>query len=274
MLANSLWFHYHKSSNWAWSIWDNTFAALRVQVNPEASRDTRYATFLLHVDQHLPGGLDEHVARWFQETGKAELISIDSVCLDEPHTHAPPSRRARCAGDNYNHEGPGLSSMEPRSHLRKRQTARYIFAPPTTSSPASYYLMKDPGSDMVELQRVRARRQDVFCAPHLSLLVGSIPTLVFLEHAQHVPVDLRPRAAALRDAVCGSVEFRQGIYRDLNAVRDAFDKSLQYDSLDECLVEPLMDALRLILNVARTGMVLLRTKSGNPTNEMRQIRRL
>ncbi|KAF8258181.1 hypothetical protein EI94DRAFT_1755363 [Lactarius quietus] len=212
MLANSLWFHYHKSPNWAWSIWDNTFAALRVQVNAEASRDTRYATFLLHVDQHLPGGLDEHVARWFQETGKAELISIDSVAW--------------------------MSLTHTLLHL----VVQGVLATTT--------IMK--GCDMVELQRVRARRQDVFSAPHLSLLVGAIPTLVFLEHAQHVPADLRPRAAALRDAVCGSVEFRQGIYRDLNAVRDAFDKSLQYDALDESLVEPLMDALRLILNVART----------------------
>lgn len=109
-------------------------------------------------------------------------------------------------------------------------------------------------SDIVDMQRVRVRRQDVFCSPHLSLLVGAIPTLVFLEHAPHVPSELRSRAVALRDAVCGSVEFRQGIYRDLNAVRDAFDKSLQYDALDESLVEPLMDALRLILNVTRTGM--------------------
>jgi mediator of RNA polymerase II transcription subunit 12 len=111
------------------------------------------------------------------------------------------------------------------------------------------------GNDIVELQRVRVRRQDVFCAPHLSLLVGAIPTLVFLEHTPHVPPELRPRAVALRDAVCGSVEFRQGIYRDLNAVRDAFDRSLQYDALDESLVEPLMDALRLILNVTRTGTI-------------------
>ena len=43
--------------------WGNTFATLRVQVNAEAPRDTRHASFLLHIDQHLPDGLDEHVAR-------------------------------------------------------------------------------------------------------------------------------------------------------------------------------------------------------------------
>ena len=55
---------------------------------------------------------------------------------------------------------------------------------------------------MVELQHVRARRQDVFCTPHLSLLVGAVLTLVFLEHAQHVPADLQPHAAAHYNVVC------------------------------------------------------------------------
>ena len=44
------------------------------------------------------------------------------------------------------------------------------------------------------------------------------------------------------------------MYWDLNVVRDAFDKPLQHGALDESLVEPLMDALRLTLNVTRTCM--------------------
>ncbi|KAI0248197.1 hypothetical protein BJV78DRAFT_1334324 [Lactifluus subvellereus] len=252
ILANSLWFHYHKSPDWAWSIWDNTFAALRVQVSAEAPRDERYARFLLHIDQHLPSGLDEHVARWFQETGKAELISIDSVAWTSlTHTllhlvvQGVLATTTILKGLVYPLWSHALTSgtADCEAYLR---AAHDIFARLVLSGE------KDWGGDIVELQRVRVRRQDVFCAPHLSLLVGAIPTLVFLEHAPHVPAELRPRAAALRDAVCGSVEFRQGIYRDLNAVRDAFDKSLQYDALDESLVEPLMDALRLILNVTRT----------------------
>jgi mediator of RNA polymerase II transcription subunit 12, fungi type len=254
ILANSLWFHYHKSPDWAWSIWDNTFAALRVQVNAEAPCDARYASFLLHIDQHLPDGLDEHVARWFQEAGKAELISIDSVAwtnLSHTLLHlvvqgvlATTTVLKGLVYPLWNH---ALASGTEECEVYLR-AAQDIFARLVLSGE------EDWGNDIVELQRVRVRRQDVFCAPHLSLLVGAIPTLVFLEHAPHVPAELRPRAVELRDAVCSSVEFRQGIYRDLNAVRDAFDKSLQYDALDESLVEPLMDALRLILNVTRTGM--------------------
>jgi hypothetical protein len=63
------------------------------------------------------------------------------------------------------------------------------------------------------------------------------------------PVPLR---YTMRHAVQSSSV--QGIYRDLNTVRDAFDKSLQHDALDESPVEPLMDALRLIPDVTRTGM--------------------
>lgn len=51
----------HKSPDWAWSIWDNMLATLRVQVNAEAPRDARYASFLLHISpmesmNMLPGG--------------------------------------------------------------------------------------------------------------------------------------------------------------------------------------------------------------------------
>jgi mediator of RNA polymerase II transcription subunit 12 len=255
ILANSLWFHYHKSPDWAWSIWDNTFAALRVQVNAQVPPDARYATFLLHIDQHLPDGLDEHVAQWFQEAGKAELISIDDSVAWTNITHtllhlvvqgvlATTTILKGLVYPLWNH---ALASGTEECEVYLR-AAHDIFARLVLSGE------EDWGDDIVEMQRVRVRRQDVFCAPHLSLLVGAIPTLVFLEHAPHVPAELRPRAVELRDAVCSSVEFRQGIYRDLNAVRDAFDMSLQYDSLDESLVEPLMDALRLILNVTRTGM--------------------
>ena len=83
---------------------------------------------------------------------------------------------------------------------------------------------------MVELQRVRVRCQDVFCR------ITSFPSRRCHSHARipractHVPTELHPRAVGgVRDVVRGSIEFHQGIYSDLNAVRDAFDKSLQYD---------------------------------------------
>ncbi|KAI0259684.1 hypothetical protein BC834DRAFT_606637 [Gloeopeniophorella convolvens] len=252
LLANNLWFHYHKSPNWAWCIWDNTFAALRVKVNPDLPHDARYANFLLHIDQHLPSGLDEHVARWFQDTGIAELVTIDSdawtsVTLTLLHlvVQGVLATTTVLQGLVYPLWGHALAAGAPECAVYLR-AAHDIFARLVLCGE------DDWAGDFTELQRVRARRQDVFCAPNLSLLVGAIPTLVFLEHAPHVPAELRQRAAVLRDAVCGTVEFRQGIYRDLNAVRDAFDKSLQYDALEESLVEPLMDALRLILNVTRT----------------------
>ena len=63
-LANSPWFHHHKLPSWAQGIWDSTFAALHVQANAEAPHDACYASFLLHIDQHLPNGPDKRIAQW------------------------------------------------------------------------------------------------------------------------------------------------------------------------------------------------------------------
>ena len=114
VLANSLWFHYHKSPNWTWSVWDNTFVALCVQVNTEVLRDPRFASFLLHIDQHLPDGLDEHVARCpVIPRNRKGGTYIDRQCgLDKPDTHAHPPSRPRGAFDNYDSKRLGLSLME------------------------------------------------------------------------------------------------------------------------------------------------------------------
>lgn len=110
-----------------------------------------------------------------------------------------------------------------------------------------------PPTDFIECQRIRTRRADVFQEPHLSLLVSNIPVLVFLEKSEHIPEDLRMTSGDIRSQVCAVTEFRQGIYRNLDMARDAFETLVQYDTLEESLLEPLMDALRLILNVARTS---------------------
>ncbi|KAI0045300.1 hypothetical protein FA95DRAFT_1495630 [Auriscalpium vulgare] len=271
MLANSLWYRYRAAPNWAWRVWDNTFASLRISL-PTLDADTAraralgYANFLFHIDQHLPDGLDEHIFQWFIEPGVAELTAIDadawntvSVTLLYLVVQGVLSTTTILRGLVYPlwsfalTEGGHLASQPPSVYLR---AAHDLFAQLILHNEAGVDFTLSP-INFIQLQRIIARRQDVFAEPHLSLLIASIPTLVFLEHDSNVPQELRPLSAALRGAVCETVEFRQGVYRDLNAARDAFEHSLQYDSLDESLVEPLMDALRLILNVARTGALAI-----------------
>lgn len=73
------------SADWAWKVWDNAVASLRQvpQMTPDVmdrrACALRYGAFLLHVDQHLPSGLDDHVLRWFLGPGKKEIagLSVD-----------------------------------------------------------------------------------------------------------------------------------------------------------------------------------------------------
>ncbi|EEB98785.1 hypothetical protein MPER_01650, partial [Moniliophthora perniciosa FA553] len=86
MLANGLWIKYRMSFDWAWKVWDNTIASLRqipVMTPDTRTRRTlalRYGTFLWHVDQHLPAGLDGQVLRWFLGPGRNEMaaLSVDA----------------------------------------------------------------------------------------------------------------------------------------------------------------------------------------------------
>ncbi|KAI0309797.1 hypothetical protein OF83DRAFT_1179208 [Amylostereum chailletii] len=268
MLANSLWYRYRTAPNWAWRVWDDTFAALRlklpttVDITTARARARCYAEFLLHVDQHLPAGLDEHIAQWLAGAGIVELVAIDAeawdcviIALMYLIVHGALSTTTVLQGLVYplweiahgSPEGVGQASQSSEVYLR---AAHDVFA---------RLLLHDacgadgiPPNDRVELQRVRTRRQDAFQGRHISALVASIPTLVFLEHSRRLPKELGHMSGVLRCAVCGVPEFRQAVYRDLNAVRDAFERTLRLDSLEESLVEPLMDALRLILNVARS----------------------
>lgn len=271
LLANNLWYRYRTAPDWAWRVWDNTFASLRIKPQlPQDAAGARarallYAEFLLHIDEHLPNGLDEHVSNWFSGPGVAELIAIDAdawdcvmVALLYLTVQGALSTTTILQGLVYpmwqralNPPPPGGTqaiSQPPEVYLR---AAHEIFARLMLRTEGNGDEI--PPTDFIQSQRIRTRRQDVCAEPHLLLLVSNIPVLVFVENDPHIPEELRQLSSSIRHAVCEITEFRQGVYRDLSAVRAAFERWLQYDSLDESLVEPLMDALRLILNVARTS---------------------
>jgi mediator of RNA polymerase II transcription subunit 12 len=65
-------------------VWDNTVASLRqvpVMTSDTAGRHAcalRYGTFLLQVDQHLPGGFDHSVLQWFLGPGENEVVALST----------------------------------------------------------------------------------------------------------------------------------------------------------------------------------------------------
>ncbi|RDB24995.1 Mediator of RNA polymerase II transcription subunit 12 [Hypsizygus marmoreus] len=241
LLANSLWIKYRKSSDWAWKVWDNTVASLR-QI-PLMTSDTsgrracalRYGAFLWHVDQHLAMGLDNEVLQWFVGPGKNEVAALSSdawevliVVMLYMSIHGALKTTTILRGLVYPawlqaaniatvQPGPGIETLLRSANGLCRRLL----------------LLEDinddnlPPENIFELQCIRTRRQDVYCMPHFPFLASSIPLLICVENNEHVPEDLRADSTLLRQMICQNRDFRQGAYRNLDAIREAFEYSLQ-----------------------------------------------
>jgi mediator of RNA polymerase II transcription subunit 12 len=265
ILANSLWYKYRTAPDWAWKVWDNTVASLR-QI-PAINLDVvgrricalRYANFLYRVDQHIPDGIDKHVLDWLLGPGKHELPALSSdvwdvltVVLLDLLLHEALSTTTILRGLVYPawQAGAAVSDQQQVDHLRL-----YLVA---ANSLFECLLLRDDGGDsndertvfthLCDIQRLVTRRQNVYRESHFPLLLGNIPTLVSVEGNLQLPQDIRARTSAIRFQLCQLDEFRQGVYRDLTVVREAFEKPLKAERIPEALHESLVAALRLIFD--------------------------
>lgn len=133
-----------------------------------------------------------------------------------------------------------------------------------------HLLLKDecgnglPPADIFEAQGLQTRRRDVFREPHFSSLVDNLSMLVLVEHNPSLADYLRQETSGLRQRICRIDVFRQGVYRDLDAVRYAFEKLLENGSIAEDMHEPLVAALRLMLRNPEEGERKLRCISVHP----------
>jgi mediator of RNA polymerase II transcription subunit 12 len=262
ILANSLWYKYRTSHEWGWKVWDNTVASLRqipVMTSDMAGRQScalRYGTFLLQVDQHLPGGLDHPILQWLLGPGKSEVVALSTdawdiltVVLLYLCVHGALATTTILRGLVYPAWELAAAALPPGQSLQSWE----VFLCAANNLFEVLLLREDgnagsvPPRDLLDIQRIRTRRQDVYRESHFSLLVASIPTLVIIEKNEHVSDDLRRSAMSLRCELCETREFRQAAYRNLDGVRDAFEQTLQ-SGVGENLGESMIDALRLVLS--------------------------
>ena len=271
LLANSLWYKYMTSPDWAWKVWDNTIASLRqlpVMIPDIPSRLScalRYATFLLHVDQHLPRGYDEQIRAWLAGSGWNEIAALTHETWDVVTVVL---LYLACYGALATttileslifpvwQAGAAAASEEQAQGLETLLTyAHTLF---------EHLLLRDecgtgvPPADVFEAQGLQTRRRDVFREPHFSLLVANFPALVLVEQNRLLSEPLRTACTALRRTICRVGVFRQGIYRDLDAVRLTFERLLESQSVPDDLHEPLVSALRLMLNDPGQGAFSIR----------------
>lgn len=267
ILANTLWYKYRTSFDWAWKVWDNTVASLRqipVIMPDSAERRActlRYGDFLLHVHEHLPSGFDNQVLQWFLGPGKNEVVALNSdawevltVVLLYLSVHGAIATTTILKGLVYpawqlaslaSAGNPGPFS-EILLHAANNLFELLLLREHSTSDGT-------PPSDLLDFQRIRAWRQDVYREPHFILHVASIPTLIFIEKNEGISVDLRRASMALRHALCKVSEFRQAAYRNLDAVRDAFEQPLK-SGVHADLGESVVDALQLVLSESNDSL--------------------
>lgn len=267
ILANSLWYKYRTAVDWAWKVWDNTVASLRqipAMTSDLASRQAcamRYGSFLLQIDQHLPSGLDDQVLQWLLGPGKSEVAALTSeawevlaMVLLYLSVHGALSTTTILRGLVY----PAWQVAAQLSPSQPCETGDVFLA--AANNLLECLLFQEEGrsdgmppTDLLEIQRIRTRRQDVYREPHFSLLVANIPTLVLVEHNPEIPTKLKESSAAIRHKLCKIREFRRGAYRNLDAVRAAFEQPLQSGEVDERLDEPIVDALRMVLGESHSS---------------------
>ncbi|KAF5386158.1 hypothetical protein D9615_002361 [Tricholomella constricta] len=261
LLANSLWIKYRKSVDWAWKVWDNTVASLRqvpVMTSDEAGRRAcalRYGVFLWQVDQHLATGLDNEVLRWFLGPGKNEVAALSSeawnvltVVLLHLSVHGALKTTTILRGLVYPawQQGASMPAGQQGSMTETfLRSANDICHRLLLSEDINDTL---PPVDLLDLQCIRTRRQDVYCGPHFPLLASSIPLLICVENNEHISEGLRDDSMSLRHLISRHQDFRQGAYRNLDAIREAFEFSLQQlDEPNGTLGKHIVAGLRMVL---------------------------
>ncbi|EFI28176.1 hypothetical protein CC1G_14203 [Coprinopsis cinerea okayama7 len=260
-LANSLWIKYRTSQDWAAKVWENTLSALSnvVASNPTGQDleaiGLRYASFLMKVDQHLPTGLDGYICRWLETAGRNEMpflqpqawALLESLLLFLIIQGALKTTTVLAglvypawqlvASSTINVDSPLIAYLT---------SARVLF---------QKLLLQDTASrdgtfprDIFDIQKLRTRRRTVYYEPHFSKLVEMIPLLIYIESMEQLPQELRAELSTLRRHLCQDRRFRQGAYRNLDVIREAFETSpYLMDTSVESLRKEAVAGLRMIL---------------------------
>ncbi|KAF8828838.1 hypothetical protein HHX47_DHR3000082 [Lentinula edodes] len=267
LLANGLWIKYRMSLNWAWKVWDNTIASLRqiptvtLDIKERRSCALRYGIFLHHVNRHLATGLDDHVLGWFLGRGKDEVAVLSQDVWDIVKVVLLYLVVQGALRTTTILEGLVWPAWLLAASLSDdRGPASDVHLGAANDLCRRLLLTEDCSSDMIpptnllEVHCIRTRRQDVYREPYFPSMIAKIPILVSLENSNRVSEQLRQDAQEIRQLLCEDKLFRQGVFRNLDVVRVAFEQSMQIaEGNGENIFKPTIAALSMILGENTEG---------------------
>jgi mediator of RNA polymerase II transcription subunit 12, fungi type len=259
-LANALWYNYRTASDWGWVVWDNTVASLRrvpLMTSDVTGRRTRallYGNFLLHVDEHLPNGLNDQVLKWFLGNGKSEAAVLDAdtwevltVVLLFLALRGALATTTILQGLIY-----------PAWHLAANTTAENVGNTPEVFLTAANNLANQllvqwdesasyvPQADLLDEQRIRTRQQDQYREPHFLTLLSNILTLVRIENNSYISETLRVSSRSIRQDLGRNADFHRAVNQNLEAVRNSFEQAMPGEGADQQGTDCIIEALRTI----------------------------
>ncbi|KAL5506968.1 SRB8 [Sanghuangporus vaninii] len=262
-LANALWYKYRASTNWTYVVWTNVAETLRqipaiiTDASERRFSALRYAKFLLHVDLHSSEGIDRDILQWLSGPGMTELKSMNAEVWDVMivvFAHLAIHDAIRIATLLQGIVYPAwqiaasienVSQFEKNSPLLQAANAlcSLLLVEQRSASEEGF-----PPSDLMEMQRLRTRRRDVFTDADFRLLVENIPALVFIEHNEDIQESFRDQVTDLRRSLCCKADFRLSASSNVSTVVGAFANPSYTKGSQESMHEPLISALRLIFN--------------------------
>lgn len=256
-IANGLWIKYRMSSDWAIKVWNTSVVSFERIPSTVTDQDrttisSNYGVLLSFVDQHLPNGLDECIEHWLCGPGVSQLPTLTpdtwktlEMVLLYLVVQGALKTTTILSGLVYPawHLAASLETLQ-HHQLAFLESANNI---------CHHLLLQNEADgsfatqDIFDIQRLRTRRQAVFQEPHFSDLARMVPLLIQLESLEKLPVALRSNMSNLRRQFCQDPGFRQGAYRNLDVIREAFETSpylagTTYDNLRK----EAMSGLRLI----------------------------
>ena len=262
-LANTLWYKYRTSPNWVFIVWDNVLQALPQipEMYPDASEQRacalRYGRFLSHVDLHNAEGIDTHARQWFSGPGftyirtlSPETWDVLSIVLLHLAIDGALKIATLLQGVIYPAWGIGSAIVDTVQFVQEEvflRTANSLCRILLVDDVASQEVGKPP-TDLLEIQRLKTRRKEVYDDVVFRSLIENTPVLVFIENNDVLESDFREYAGQLRRDISCTLDFRLAAARNLGVVVSTFANPLDPKGSQEKMHDPLMAALRLIFN--------------------------
>lgn len=266
MLANGLWFKYRSIPDWGGKAWVDTVTSLRLAgpLGREAF-SMRCADFLLQIDSHLPYGLDDLVLQWLLGHGRTVLQELSADIWDALTTVLLHLSVHGALKAPTIFEGLILPTWQSAAHISSAEEEQALFPILLAAHNLFERLMfaeaanddGTPPANLLEIQCIRTRREEFYLSSKFYSLLSSVPVLLALEHNSHVSEEVRHRTGLIRTSLCQQQSFRQGVYRDLDVVRQTFEQSIVPGGMCENFAEQIAEALQEALCNTRDGMAFL-----------------